>query len=105
LNKEKACLFALKCVKVKNNNIKKSWEWKQIAVQDWLGKFRKRRGGVSLRKVESRSLTRTMVFNPHNLKLFLNNLKTLYNRPEVSLEMIWNLYETGVNTADIFYVH
>jgi len=32
-------------------------------------------------------------------------LKTLYNRPEVSLELISILYETGVNTADIFYVH
>ena len=45
-----------------------------------------------------------MVFIPHNLKLFFNNVKTLYNRPEVSLEMIWNLYETGANTADIFHV-
>jgi len=26
---------------------------------------------LSLRKVESRSLTRTMVFNPHNLNLLL----------------------------------
>ena len=74
------------------------------SLQDWLGKFRNRRGGVSLRKVESRSLTRTTVFNPHNLKLFFNNLKTFYIRPEVSLQMICNLYETGVNTADIFYV-
>jgi len=105
LNKKKACLFALKCVKVKDTNIKKLWEWKQIAVQDWLRKFRKRHGGLSLRKVESRSLTRTMVFNSHNLKLVFNNLKTLYNRPEVSLEMIWNLYETGVNTGFIFQVH
>jgi len=31
----------------------------------------KARWGLSLRKVESRSLTRTMAFNPHNLKLFL----------------------------------
>jgi len=29
----------------------------------------------------------------------------LYNRPEVSLEIIWNLDETGASTADIFYVH
>jgi len=61
--------------------------------------------GLSLRKRESTSLARTMAFNPHKLKLFFNNLKTLYNHPEVSLEMIWNLDETGVNTADIFYVH
>jgi len=27
--------------------------------------------GLSLRKVESRSLTRTITFNPHNLKVFL----------------------------------
>jgi len=27
--------------------------------------------GLSLRKVESRSLTQTMAFNPDNLKLFL----------------------------------
>jgi len=27
--------------------------------------------GLSLRKVESRSLTRSMAFNPHNLKFFL----------------------------------
>jgi len=32
-------------------------------------------------------------------------LKTLYNRLEVSLEIIWNLDETGANTADIFYMH
>jgi len=39
-------------------------------------------------------------------KTFFNNLKILlYNRPEVSLEIIWNLDETGANTADIFYVH
>jgi len=72
--------------------------------QELLRKFRKRRGGLSLRKIESRSLTWIMVFHPHNLKLFFNKLKNFYNRPEVSLEMIWNLYETGVNTADIFYV-
>jgi len=46
-----------------------------------------------------------MTFNPHNLKLFFNNLKTLYNHPEVSLEVIWNLDETRVNTVDIFYMH
>jgi len=70
LNKKKACLFKLKCVKVKDNNIKKSWDWKQIAVQDRLRKFRKRRGGLSLRNVESTSSARTMAFNPHDLKLF-----------------------------------
>jgi len=32
-------------------------------------------------------------------------LKTLYNRPEVSLEILWTLDETGANTAHIFYVH
>jgi len=35
-----------------------------------------------------------MVLNPLNLKRFFKNLKTLYNRPEVPLEMIWNLYES-----------
>jgi len=34
LNKKKACLFEFQRVKVKDNNIKKSWEWKQGAVQD-----------------------------------------------------------------------
>jgi len=82
LNIKKTCQFTSKCVKVKDNNIQNSWKWKQIAVQDWLRKFRKRHGGLSLRKVESRSLKRTMVFNPRK------NLKTLHNRPEVSLEMI-----------------
>jgi len=52
LNKKKACLFALKCVKVKDNNIKKSWEWKQIGVQDKLKEFRKQRGSFSLGKIE-----------------------------------------------------
>jgi len=33
LNKKKACLFALKCVEVNDNNIQKSREWKQIAVR------------------------------------------------------------------------
>jgi len=47
----------------------------------------------------------SMAFNPNNLKLLFNNLKTLYNSPEVSLEIKWNLDETGANTADIFYVH
>jgi len=46
-----------------------------------------------------------MVFNPHNLKLLFNKLKNFYNHPEVSLEMIWNLCETGENIADSFYVH
>jgi len=32
------------------------------------GRISKATSGVSLRKVESRSLTRTMAFNPHNLK-------------------------------------
>jgi len=61
-------------------------------------------GGLNLRKVESRNLTGNIAFNPHNLNFF-NNLKTLYNRPEVSLEIIWNLDETGANTAHIFSVH
>jgi len=34
-------------------------------------KISKATWGLNLRKVESRSLTRAMAFNPHNLKLFL----------------------------------
>jgi len=30
-------LFAIKCIKVKDNNITKSWEWKQTAVAYRIG--------------------------------------------------------------------
>jgi len=60
--------------------------------------------GLSLRKLESRSFFHELWLLLLIIKTFLN-LKTLYNRLEVSLEIIWNLDETGANTADIFYMH
>jgi len=60
-------------------------ETNSSSLQDWLGKFRKRRGGLSLRKVESVSLTQTMVFNRHNLKLF----STVWKSYIIALKFHW----------------
>jgi len=102
LNKRKVRQLAFQYAKAKAKKIPQTWELKQIAGEDWLRGFRYRCGRLSLRKAESTSLARTMAFNPHNVKLIFDSLKTLHDRLKISPAMIWNLDETGVNTVPIF---
>lgn len=83
----------------KKSPIPDSWKRNQMAGEDWLRGFRRRVGGLSIRKTESTSLARAMSFNPSNVSKFFENVKKLYDRFAVHPLNVWNLDETGVNTV------
>ena len=70
--------LAYEYAKKKNKIIPDLWYTKQMAGEDWLKGFHKRMKDLSVRKPESTSLVRAMVFNRYNVKAFFNNLKNIF---------------------------
>ena len=99
LTKLKLKKLAYEYAKIKNKKIPNSCNEKKIAGEDWLKGFRKRMGDLSLRKPESTSLARAMVFNPFNVHAFFDNLKSILSNSNIPPTRIWNLDETGINTV------
>ncbi|XP_071645795.1 uncharacterized protein [Temnothorax longispinosus] len=86
---------------IKNNKeIPDSWKTKEIAGQDWLEQFLKRKTiTLSIRSSpEAKSLSRTTSFDRNNVNLFFNKLKAVYKCLHLGPEDIWNVDETGITT-------
>lgn len=83
----------------KNNKIMpESWHTKLMAGEDWLGNFLKRHPSLSIRSPQATSLFRATSFNKKNVSEFFVNLKTVYERFNLSPRDIWNVDETGLTT-------
>ena len=89
-------------VALKNNKkIPSSWHTKQIAGDDWYYGFIKRHRNLSLRRPESCSLARVAAFTKHNVQMFYDKLKKLYQEyPSFSDgSRVCNLDETSTSTV------
>lgn len=82
-----------------NLNFPNSWKEKGTAGKDWFYGFRDRHKELSLRAPEPTSLSRATSFNKHNIDSFLNNLKKIYEKYNLSADRIYNCDETGVTTV------
>jgi len=67
--KESVCI-CIKCAKSWGQQHSKLMEVETNSSTELAERISKATWGLSLRKVESRSLTRPIAFNPHNLKFF-----------------------------------
>lgn len=85
------------------NNIvvPETWTKNKLAGIQWFRSFLKRRGNLSIRQPEGCSLSRLTSFNPHNVKMFFDNLQEVYSRypPAVADCRIYNLDETSTTTV------
>jgi len=81
------------------NDIKIPRQWKENekAGTDWFVSFRKRNPDITLQKLENCSLTRTTSFNPHNIKIFYDNLQKVYDREPKFFDTsnVFNVDETA----------
>lgn len=85
------------------NNLKMPDSWKKYesAGKDWLRGFLHRNGNLSIRTPEACSLSRLTSFNKHNIDMFFDNLKKVYERlPQLSDgSRTYNFDETGLTTV------
>ena len=63
-----------------NVRVPESWTTKELAGEDWLKSFMKRRTDLSLRMPRAMSIQRMANFNPHNVNIFMDNLQEVQNR-------------------------
>lgn len=66
---------------------------------DWYYGFLKRNPKISLRKPEATSLNRVLAFNATEVKIFFDNLSSLYDKYNFSPNRIYNVDETGVTNV------
>ena len=99
LDKVKVRKLAYEFAVKKTKKIPESWQKKGCAGEEWLKGFRRRVGDLSLRTPDLTSLARTRAFYRHNVQLFFDNIKAIYETLKPSPMRIWNLDETGVNTV------
>ncbi|KAF2886568.1 hypothetical protein ILUMI_19604 [Ignelater luminosus] len=66
--------------------------------KDWLWGFMKRHTDLSLRKLESTSLSHSMAFNKPVIDEFFKKYTLVLQKHKFNAEQIWNLDETGITT-------
>ena len=76
------------------------WKENESAVCDWLSGILRRNPNLSIRTPEATSLARATAFNRNSVAQFISNLRTVMRQCESpSLEVIYNMDETGVTTV------
>lgn len=93
--------FAFEYAKRNNKTMPESWHTKLMAGEDWLGNFLKRHPSLSIRSPQATSLSRATSFNKKNVSDFFVNLKTVYERLNLTPGDIWNVDETGLTTVHV----
>lgn len=91
--------LAYQYAKALNRKCPASWEANNLAGRDWFMGFMDRHPELSLRSPEATSLGRATSFNKHNVDAFLSNLKSVYDRYQLTPDRIYNCDETGFTTA------
>jgi hypothetical protein len=77
------------------------WEDRKEAGRDWLKAFLRRHRNLSIRKPEATSIGRMTAFNHHNVEVFYDNIRSVFNIHSFEPHQIWNCDETGVTTVQI----
>ncbi|XP_041982716.1 uncharacterized protein LOC121735820 [Aricia agestis] len=77
----------------------KSWDYKELASEDWFSGFMKRHPELSIRCAQATSLSRATSFNRNNVEPFFNHLATVLDRYKFEPQDIYNMDETGVTTV------
>lgn len=80
------------------NKIKHPFKNGQAGSQ-WYTNFMKRHPTLSLRQPEPTSIARARGFNKTQVQLFFDNLKSVIERHKITLDNIYNVDETGVQTS------
>ena len=82
-----------------NLRVPESSRTKELAGEDCLKSFIKRRTDLSLRILRATSRQRMANFNLHNVNMFLDNLQEVLNRRNHGPSEIWNVDKTGLTTV------
>lgn len=77
------------------------WEEQKEAGRDWLKAFLRRHRDLSVRKPEPTSIGRMTAFNKHNVGVFYENIRRVFNSHIFEPHRIWNCDETGITTVQV----
>lgn len=92
-------VLAYKYAIAKGKPVPTTWETEERASEEWLRSFRSRNPGLSLRKPEPTSLSRSTSFNKHTVGLFFENLMRAHEKyGPFSPDRIFNMDETALTT-------
>lgn len=89
--------LAYKIAKANGMAMPSIWKSKKVAGRKWFRGFMKRNPDISIRKPEATSLSRLTSFNHPNVKRFIDNLSSIFQKCPLlnNPSRIWNLDETG----------
>ena len=77
-----------------------NWKKNDMAGEDWLKRFRRRKDNLSPSQPESTSRARAMAFNKTKVNTFFENVKQALNSDKnVFPRSVWNLDKTGLTTV------
>lgn len=91
--------FAFRYALKNNCKMPENWLDTEMAGRDWFTSFLKRNPTLAIRSPESTSLSRAMNFNRENVSMYFENLSKIMVDYKFEPQDIYNLDETGINTA------